>query len=1241
MRLIALFLCHVIATAVFAVAPPCPNNLLTNGSFETSTTAWTVSGTGVTSVAEPKDGASAMKLCPSTGLTRVYQTINATAGTTYSFTAWAKHNSGDYGQMFIKCMDASWSPLETKFQKMTPTALSGVYDQFALSITAPAGTVRMEVGFFASAACPTIDDACVTTGVSPLTCTLGATATEIVCNDNNTPGITTDDTWRCKLTVVANGGATCPPSGGVWYGSVTGTAAGNLIGNYGTPSLSASFPISAGNQTITFVDANNQNITGTLVVIPPSVCSSPPSTTCTNNLVSNSGFEFNLNDWTATGATISATAASGTKAIQVCQGQSLRQMKPTTSSQTLTLTYQARSTLAGANVLSYIKYLDGAWNVLTTEFYTAIPTTTAFSQFTLTKVAPAGAVWVEFGFWNFNAGCVLIDDICLSNNPCGNDVVPPVIVCPANITVQSTNGTNAVATWTAPTATDHCPGTVTVTASATSGQTFAVGATGITYTARDVAQNTAVCAFTVTVQSTQTGACGFLRTVAATKRVTASVSAIQPISSGFRVVSLNNFILDSIKIASLNIGTAGTAGVQTHAAMLKPGMVSELALDGNILAADTLNNAQFVFRKLTTSGAISFTKTFTINPPVDWPIAAGFPIVLSLNAISERTNCYIISGTHAQALSRSNFVVETDLNGNQIRVVNTDENISGTNSIGIITTQNGAAYGYTLNGGSFYIVSRLDTNYQIIWSHAFPQQYSAGKVEESSDGLYTYIVDNKSKIITKKLKQNGALVWEKYYSQGFAVPLNDYNGITTFSATNDGGIVLAIFDENSKRSFVKMNGSGNIEWSIPLPGTHDINKIKTLIDGYVLAGVFDMDWLVIKTDLAGNYLPDCETGNTTKPDLTIQNVSFTATTVAPGTSFQVKYDVRNLKATPTGNYKIKFYMAPNPANALTFRPLNVVDQLSLPANGQALQQTATLDIPVFTPLEAHYIFADIDFDNSVIEESETNNRAVSTSTVMITNAPAGGSDLELSITSDRTSVPQWSAVTLSVKAKNNSATSITDATIEIGLCGNNGNLEFQNANKIVYAATPVAPAGSTYNQVVQVWNTGTIPAGQTVTLTLQLFTLGAQNYRIMAWTTAQMPADPDSQPSTSPLKSATGTCATAQDDEAVITFGPTQLMSSNPNAQFEPLPDVGRAFLYPNPVKDVLTINLNDYLDQTDVTLIMHDAQGQVRFTESIDKVVSRLRQIPVHDLSPGWYLVRVQQAGMRERVGRVVVVRE
>jgi hypothetical protein len=95
--------------------------------------------------------------------------------------------------------------------------------------------------------------------------------------------------------------------------------------------------------------------------------------------------------------------------------------------------------------------------------------------------------------------CSFVVTVTQTANPCATDAVAPVLsACPANISLTAT-GTTAVATWTAPTATDNCPGAVTVTSSQNSGAAFAVGTTTVTYTARDVRNNTATCSFTVTV----------------------------------------------------------------------------------------------------------------------------------------------------------------------------------------------------------------------------------------------------------------------------------------------------------------------------------------------------------------------------------------------------------------------------------------------------------------------------------------------------------------------------------------------------------------------------------------------------------------------------------------------------------------------------------------------------------------------------------------------------------------------
>jgi Bacterial Ig domain/HYR domain/Secretion system C-terminal sorting domain len=87
-------------------------------------------------------------------------------------------------------------------------------------------------------------------------------------------------------------------------------------------------------------------------------------------------------------------------------------------------------------------------------------------------------------------------------NPCANDVTPPVITCPANMSKTPTNGgtcwTNF--TWNAATATDNCSTpTVVQVSGPTSGSCIGYGVSTVCYKATDAKGNSSTCTFTVTV----------------------------------------------------------------------------------------------------------------------------------------------------------------------------------------------------------------------------------------------------------------------------------------------------------------------------------------------------------------------------------------------------------------------------------------------------------------------------------------------------------------------------------------------------------------------------------------------------------------------------------------------------------------------------------------------------------------------------------------------------------------------
>jgi hypothetical protein len=89
------------------------------------------------------------------------------------------------------------------------------------------------------------------------------------------------------------------------------------------------------------------------------------------------------------------------------------------------------------------------------------------------------------------------------------DNTPPVITCPANVTVYlplNTTATSMAVSYPSPTmATDNCTSSPTIAYSPASGSVFNVGTTTVTVTATDAAGNQSTCTFTVTVLYDFTG----------------------------------------------------------------------------------------------------------------------------------------------------------------------------------------------------------------------------------------------------------------------------------------------------------------------------------------------------------------------------------------------------------------------------------------------------------------------------------------------------------------------------------------------------------------------------------------------------------------------------------------------------------------------------------------------------------------------------------------------------------------
>lgn len=311
-------------------------------------------------------------------------------------------------------------------------------------------------------------------------------------SDTTRPTITN---CPANITVVATNGTSATAT---WTApSVSDNCSGaTLTSNFAS---GAAFGIGATTVVYTATDARgNQNTCSFTVTVNKSAVA-----TCAGNIVLNPSFESDFTDWFTTDVTtvsIVNDVNSGAKAARLCGDNKpvLSKLTPLVGG-TYTASVFAKISGAPTTAVVGIEFYDAAGVVLPTLRITRAVTATTYGATTFTFTKPATAS--NFAFIankTGTTGCLLVDDVCITN-PCTNDVTPPTFTgCPANITVNGTGtATTGIATWTAPVATDNCS-TPAVVSNFTSGQSFPIGATTVTYTATDSKGLIGTCSFTVT-----------------------------------------------------------------------------------------------------------------------------------------------------------------------------------------------------------------------------------------------------------------------------------------------------------------------------------------------------------------------------------------------------------------------------------------------------------------------------------------------------------------------------------------------------------------------------------------------------------------------------------------------------------------------------------------------------------------------------------------------------------------------
>ncbi len=247
-----------------------------------------------------------------------------------------------------------------------------------------------------------------------------------------------------------------------------------------------------------------------------------PTNTCATNLLQNGGFESGLTNWEGNGVS-TTTANTGTRAARICNsGDVIYQQLSTVAGNQYQINSLSVKVDANTNGTVGIKFLNNSFIPIRDNALIGItPSQSNYTQlFTIPYgfTAPAGAAYVQIYVTKSNgAGCIYVDDVCLTANNCTTDNVPPVFSgCPGS-EGRGTTGCETF-TWIPPTATDNCS-TPTITVRTKSGNALSANSTptlaifqvcgslgidSVFYTATDARGNQSVCSFELRATNTCT-----------------------------------------------------------------------------------------------------------------------------------------------------------------------------------------------------------------------------------------------------------------------------------------------------------------------------------------------------------------------------------------------------------------------------------------------------------------------------------------------------------------------------------------------------------------------------------------------------------------------------------------------------------------------------------------------------------------------------------------------------------------